>query len=133
MSEKIEKSEAQWREQLSADQYHVCREKGTEPAFTGRYWDCKEDGVYHCVCCGSALFDSGTKFDSGTGWPSFWKPLEDGRVKTVRDESHGMVRIEVLCAGCDSHLGHMFPDGPAPSGERYCMNSASLELEAAED
>ena len=107
----------------------MCREKGTERAFTGKYWDCKEDGVYRCSCCGNALFDASTKFDSGTGWPSFWQPLAPDRVRIESDVSLGMPRTEVLCARCDAHLGHVFPDGPEPTGDRYCMNSASLDLE----
>lgn len=128
MSDKVVKSEAEWREQLTPEQFEVCRNKGTERAFTGKYWDTKGPGVYECACCGSQLFDADTKFDSGTGWPSFYQPLTDDRVTTVTDESHGMLRVEVMCARCDAHLGHVFPDGPRPTGQRYCMNSCSLEL-----
>lgn len=128
MSDRITKSDAEWREQLTSEQFEVCRKQGTEPAFTGKYWDCKEDGTYACVCCGAELFRSDAKFDSGTGWPSFTEPLEAGRVKTIDDTSHGMRRTEVVCARCDAHLGHVFPDGPAPSGQRYCMNSCALDL-----
>jgi peptide-methionine (R)-S-oxide reductase len=129
MAEKVAKSDAEWRRQLTPEQYEVCRRKGTEPPFSGRYADCKDEGIYRCVCCGSALFDSEAKFDSGTGWPSFTAPLSEEAVATETDASHGMVRTEVLCRQCDAHLGHVFDDGPAPAGRRYCMNSVALRLE----
>ncbi len=129
MADRVEKTDAEWREQLTPEQYQVCRGKGTEPAFTGKYHDCKDDGVYRCVCCGEELFRSDSKFDSGTGWPSFFEPIAADRVKTEEDRSLGMLRIEAICARCGSHLGHVFPDGPAPTGDRYCMNSCSLALE----
>ena len=126
---KIPKSEAEWRARLSPEQYDVCRAKGTERAFTGEYWDCKKDGIYRCSCCGESLFRSDAKYDSGTGWPSFWEPVSPDAVRMERDASLGMERIEVICSACDAHLGHVFPDGPRPTGERYCINSVSLELE----
>lgn len=128
MAEKLKKSDEQWREQLSSEEYAVTREAGTERAFSGRYWDCKDDGTYCCLCCGQELFQSDAKFDSGTGWPSFDRAVNAGAVEVREDVSMGMMRTEVVCSGCDAHLGHVFPDGPPTTGERYCMNSASLEL-----
>ena len=125
---KLIKSEAEWRAQLTPEQYEVTRNHGTEPAFSGRYWNTKTPGIYGCVCCGEKLFSSDTKYDSGTGWPSFYTAISGDRITTRVDNSYGMVRTEVLCAKCDSHLGHVFEDGPPPNGLRYCLNSASLEL-----
>jgi len=132
MPEKITKTEEEWKKQLSPEQYYVTRHAGTEPAFTGKYWKIKDKGTYHCVCCGAPLFTSDTKFESGTGWPSFWQPVDPAAVAEKTDSSHGMVRTEARCARCDAHLGHVFPDGPAPTGQRYCMNSASLDLKPSE-
>lgn len=129
MSERKTTKEVQkWRESLSDQEYKIARDGGTEPAFSGRYWDTKTPGTYHCICCGLALFSSDTKYDSGTGWPSFYEPLSEQVVSTKIDTDWGMRRVEALCSECDAHLGHVFPDGPKPSGERYCVNSASLRL-----
>jgi peptide-methionine (R)-S-oxide reductase len=129
MSDEIEKTDDEWRAELTPEQYRVLRRHGTEPAFSGAYWATKETGRYLCAGCGAELFSSAHKFDSGTGWPSFWQPAADRAVATETDKSHGMVRTEVHCARCGSHLGHVFPDGPRPTGERYCINSVSLTFE----
>jgi len=128
MPDKVSKTPEQWRRQLSAQAYAVCREGATERPFTGQYWNSKSDGVYCCTCCGAALFDSRAKYDSGSGWPSFSAPAQAANLARRSDDSHGMQRTEVLCAACDAHLGHVFPDGPPPAGERYCINSVALRL-----
>jgi peptide-methionine (R)-S-oxide reductase len=131
--DKVTKTDDEWRDELTPEEYEVTRCSGTERAFTGLYWDTKTPGLYRCKCCGTALFDSNTKSDSGSGWPSFFAPISPDVVATREDDSMMMRRIEVLCANCDAHLGHVFPDGPRPTGLRFCMNSASLDLEARED
>ena len=132
MCEKVSKTEQEWKQKLSPEQYQVARQGGTERAFTGKYWNTKDKGTYNCACCGEPLFSSETKFESGTGWPSFYEPVQEGAVATHGDQSLGMARTEVRCAKCDAHLGHVFNDSPTPTGLRYCMNSASLDLQPAE-
>jgi peptide-methionine (R)-S-oxide reductase len=132
MADKVIKSDAEWREELTPEQYNILRKKGTERAFSGQYWDQHESGIYRCAACGNELFSSDTKFDSGSGWPSFTAPISEEKVTTEVDRSHGMTRTEVLCARCEGHLGHVFDDGPRPTNQRYCINSASLKLDKAE-
>lgn len=130
---KLTKSEQEWRKELDPTTFHVCREKGTERAFTGKYWNLKEKGMYRCAACGEELFSSETKYDSGSGWPSFYQPVKPANVVEVTDRSHGMIRTEVVCSKCESHLGHVFPDGPPETGLRYCINSASLQFEKKQE
>ncbi|HEX3656337.1 MAG TPA: peptide-methionine (R)-S-oxide reductase MsrB [Pirellulales bacterium] len=129
MTEKVQKTDDQWKAELSPEQFHICRKQGTERAFSGQFWDEHRPGTYFCTCCGQELFKADTKFDSGTGWPSFWQPTQGTAVETVGDRSHGMIRDEVRCSRCGSHLGHVFDDGPQPTGLRYCINSAALRFE----
>jgi len=130
--DKISKSKEEWKKELSPEQYEVCINKGTEPPFTGKYSDCKENGIYKCSCCGEELFSSDAKFDSGTGWPSFWQSIDDEKIKCDSDSSYGVLRTEIMCKKCGAHLGHVFDDGPQPTNTRFCINSVSLNLDKKE-
>ena len=130
--ERVDKTEEEWQQELTPDQVAVCRQKGTEPAFTGKFFNCKDKGMYVCSCCGNPLFSSETKYDSGSGWPSYFQPTDEDAIKTKTDTSHGMKRVEVMCNACDAHLGHVFEDGPQPTGLRYCINSVSIDLNKSE-
>ena len=133
MTEKSKKSKEQWKSQLTEEQYYIAREAGTEPAFTGKYNDNKENGIYHCICCNEPLFNSKEKYDSGSGWPSFWQAIDARELEEIKDSGHGMIRVEVRCPSCEAHLGHVFEDGPPPTGLRYCINSVSLVFKKAND
>jgi len=130
--DRVDKTEQEWQQELTADQVAICRQKGTEPAFSGKYYNCKDKGTYVCSCCGNPLFSSETKYDSGSGWPSYFQPMDEDAIKTETDSNHGMKRVEVMCSACDAHLGHVFEDGPQPTGLRYCINSVSLNLDTSD-
>ncbi len=130
--ERVDKTEEEWKQELTAEQISICRQKGTEHAFSGKYYQCKDKGIYNCSCCGNPLFSSETKYDSGSGWPSYYQALDDDAIKTETDTNHGIKRVEVMCNACDAHLGHVFEDGPQPTGLRYCINSVSLDLDKSD-